>query len=271
MIERFLALLDGSEFAERAASAARYLARRLDATVALYSVVPDRALLDERADYLRRVMPRDVRTEVCVDVDGDPATAIDRALDHLTNTVPSIANHGSRLRELFDRSVTTDLLRRRSSPLLVAGRAFDETRIGRDVVVCVDDDQATSALIAHGVEWAEQLREGCTVVTVAESLPPPLVAGPVHRAFGPDTEDVKDFLEQLVAPYRERGHHVDTRPIFDPVGPVSGLSHYLFMQPTRLVITGSRLHAIKGRAVLGRTAAGVLRESTVPALAVPLA
>ena len=269
-VELLLVALDGSNFSERAVDAAVLLARRLDAVVELYSVVSDRTALDEREAHLEILRPREVLSQVRVDVDPDPAGAIDRALRHLDNSVVCLASRGSRLRMLSRGSVTTELLRRRADAAIIVGSAFEQTRTGKGIVVCVDGDPATAALVPIALRWAQMLRERCTVMTVAELLPPPLDVGPVHRAFGPDVDDVDKYLEHLVAPYRMRGEELDTRAIYDPIGPVSGLRDYLFMHPAALVTIGSRLHAALGTAVLGRNAAAIIRQSTAPVLAVPM-
>jgi nucleotide-binding universal stress UspA family protein len=164
------------------------------------------------------------------------------------------------------------VLRSSREPVVVTGPAYDAIRIdaraGTGVVICVDDEASANQFLPTGLRWAEWLREPPIMLTVAESAPPPLTAGPVRRAFGPD-DDVEGFLEHVVTPYRARRIELATKAVYDPVSPVSGLRGYLLLHPAALLVVGPRARTGLLRAILGSHAASFVRESTAPVLLVP--
>jgi nucleotide-binding universal stress UspA family protein len=117
--------------------------------------------------------------------------------------------------------------------------------------------------------WARLLGERVTVATVAEPVPEPLrPEKPARRTFGPDG-DVEAFLESLVAPWRQRGHEVETLALYDPISPAEGLQAHLMDNPASLVVVSSHARNGPTRIVFGSRAAGIVRLSPSPVLLVP--
>jgi nucleotide-binding universal stress UspA family protein len=165
--------------------------------------------------------------------------------------------------------VANDVLRRRSQPTIVVGPGFMHERLGKGVVGCVDETPPSAAVLPVALRWSGMLGDPLTVITVAEPVPEPLAPGAApHRRFGPDG-DVEEFLEALVTPLRAQAVPVETRAVFDPISPASGLRHHLWDNPSALVTVGSYLRRGLKRTVLGTVAAGMIRQSSVPTLVVP--
>jgi len=265
--------LDGSDFALRAVTAGERLARRLGAALLLFSAVSKEEEVDEREAELWALRPRGLTADVDVLIDPDPADAIDVVLRDLGPVgVACLASHGRGRSAAIVGSVTTEVLRRRREPVIVVGHGYDEERIdartGSGVVTCVGDMQSAVEVLPGALRWHRLLRERPIVMTVAEEVPPPLGAGPARRTFGPDG-DVDEFLERIVAPYRASAPDLETRAVYDPISPVSGLHDYLLFHPAALVTVGSRGRTGLARAILGSVAADFVRESTAPVLVVP--
>jgi nucleotide-binding universal stress UspA family protein len=272
-IEIVVVPLDGSEFARRGLQAGERLARRLDAALLMLSAVAKEEDVDERKADLWELRPRGLTVEVDVLIDPDPADAIDVVLRDLGDVgVACLASHGRGRSAAIVGSVTTEVLRRRREPVIVVGHAYDDTRIdaraGTGVVICVADTRSAEQILPSALHWSALVRERPTVLTVAEEVPPPLGNGPARRTFGPDG-DVEEFLEHVAAPYRASAPDLETKAVYDPISPVSGLRDYLLFHPAALVAVGHRGRTGLARAIFGRVAADFVRESTAPVLVVP--
>jgi nucleotide-binding universal stress UspA family protein len=272
-IEIVVVPLDGSEFAMRALQAATRLARRLDAALLLFSAVAKEEEVDERKRVLSELRPRGLTVEVDVLIDPDPADAIDTVLRDLGDVgVACLASHGRGRSAAIVGSVTTEVLRRRREPVIVVGHAYDDTRVdaraGTGVVICVGDTESAEQILPSALHWSGLLRERPTVLAVAEDVPPPIGKGPARRTFGPDG-DVDAFLERVAAPYRASAPDLETKAVYDPISPVSGLHDHLLFHPAALVAVGSRGRTGFARAIFGSVAADFVRESTAPVLVVP--
>jgi nucleotide-binding universal stress UspA family protein len=138
------------------------------------------------------------------------------------------------------------------------------------VVACVDENPPSTQVLPIASRWSEVLGAIFTVITVAEPVPPPLMAGPVRRTFGPD-DDVDWYLERVVRPLREKGQDVETKAVYDPISPASGLRRYLWGNRAALVALNARVRREIRHEVLAGVSSSIVRHSQVPVLIVPRA
>ncbi len=269
-VDTILVGLDGSHFSERALLAAVPLAERLGAKLFLFSAVESEEEANERMGRLAALRPRALPATLDVLPDPDPADAIDTLLRDLGDAVACIATHGRGRSAALLRSVANEVLRRSRRPTILVGPGFARDRLGPGIVACIDETSASTHILPVAIAWAERLAEKVTVITVAEPVPAPLTPGtPPGRRFGPDTDDVEQYLEAVVAPRRGCGRDIETRVVYDPISPASGLRHYLWDNPSRLVAVGSHLRRGLTRSVLGSVATSIARQSFSPTVVVP--
>ncbi len=240
----------------------------LHAHLFIFSVVRSEQEADERIARLSELRPRRLPTTIDVLPDSDPAEAIDIVLRDLGDAVVCLASHGRGRSAAILGSVTTEVIRRRRQPTIVVGSEFSNDRLGLNVVACIDEHPESAQIVPVAARWAEMLDCKLTLITVAESVPPPLAAGPVRRSFGPDG-DVDQYLEAVATPWRTRGLEFETEVVYDPVGPASGLRQYLWEHPATLVVLSSPIRHGLRHPVLGSTAAAIIRHSFAPTLVVP--
>jgi nucleotide-binding universal stress UspA family protein len=267
-IKTILVALDGSLSSERALLAAIPLAVPLHAQLFMFSAVRSEQEADERIAHLSRLRPRELPTTVDVLPDSDPAEAIDVVLRDLGDAIACLASRGRGRSAAVLGSVTTEVLRRRRQPTIVVGPEFSNQRLGEGVVACVDENKESADIMPVAAHWAQMLDSELRMITVAETVPPPLVAGPVRRSFGPDG-DVDLYLEALAAPWRTHGLNFETKAVYDPVGPAHGLRQYLWDHPATLIVLSSRVRQGLRHPVLSSVAAAIIRYSFVPTLVVP--
>jgi nucleotide-binding universal stress UspA family protein len=272
-VDRIVTALDGSDFSRLAVPAAARLAKKLGAARLLFSAV---ATVDEEAErraWLESVTATGTRVRREVAVSTDPAGAIHEVLRREGLAVPCIATH-ARVRATLTRSVLTELLVRAHDPVLAIGPGIDcvppalEHVEPRGVVVGVDDNDESIPLVEVATDWAGQAAEPVTVLTVAEPVPPPLVAGPVRRRWGPD-DDVDLFLRALLARVRRDGVEIGSQAVYDPIGPADGLVAYVREHPSSSLVVGTAAPKGLERLAKGSTAAAIVRSSAAPVLVVP--
>jgi nucleotide-binding universal stress UspA family protein len=261
--------LDGSTFSERALPVAARLARRLDAEVHLLSTVAKEDDVDEREAELGAIDLPGLVVHRSVVVDLDPAGEIHETLRRLGDAVACMASHGRGASAAFVGSVASEVLGRGHDPVILVGPLVDLVEEGQGIFACVDEKPASAAIVPIALCWGQRLGEATVVATVAEPVPEPVRPAPVHRVIGPDG-DVEEFLETLVAPYRQRGHELSTVAIYDPVSAAQGVSGYLKEHPAALAVAGARTRAVLTHYVVGAATAGIVYYSPSPVLAVPL-
>ncbi|MDQ1435173.1 MAG: hypothetical protein QOF59_1989 [Actinomycetota bacterium] len=267
-IRTILVGLDGSSFSERALEAAVPLAVMMGARLFLLSAVAREEESDERIRRLAELRPRDIPTEIDVLPDPDPADAIDSVVRDLGDAVACVASHGRGRSAALLGSVANEVVGRRREPTIVVGPSFERERLGRRVVACVDENPRSTQVLPVASQWSELLGGTLTVMTVAEPVPPPLTAGPVRRKFGPD-DDVDWYLERVVRPLREQGQEVETKAVYDPISPASGLRRYLWGNRAALVALNARVRLELRHGVLAGVSSSMVRHSQVPVLIVP--
>jgi nucleotide-binding universal stress UspA family protein len=275
--------LDGSEFAAAAVPTARALAERFSAELHGFTVADkpgDVEKLRSDAAGAVGVPPSDERISVVV---GDNAAAeIERHVATLDSCLVCMSTHGhGRLAGAVIGSVARSLLESTRQPMVAVGPLADRPRetvprppaplsIPR-LAACVDGSAVSERIIPLALGWAAVLGMSVTILTVAEPIPPPVrpeVAW--RRLHGPD-EDADVYVKRLAAQCPEGSVAVDTRVVYDPIGPGQGLQSYQDEQPTGLIAVTTHARTGLNRAVFGAGAAAMVHWSRSPALVVPVA
>jgi nucleotide-binding universal stress UspA family protein len=265
--------LDGSVFSEMALPSAARLAGKLEADVCLFSAVDTVDEEPKRREALEAISLPGVRTECEVVVDRDPAGAIHEALRRVSGSIACMATHARSRTPAVARSVFSDLLVRAHDPVIAVGprigtfaaRVEHEPR--RGVVVGVDDNADAPHLVETAAAWSAQLDEPLTVLTVAEPVPEPLVAGPVRRSYGPDG-NVDQFLRVLLARLPD-DVEVEPRALYDPLGPAPGIVDWVREHPALVVVIGTAAPVGLERLARGSRAAAIVRGCAAPVLVIP--
>ena len=275
--------LDGSELADGALPTARALAEHFAADLATISVAERPADVEKLRSHAANALgvSSNVDERVSVVVDDAVPNAIARRAAELAPCLLCLSSHGhGRFAGAVLGSVARSLLQSTQEPLIVVGPYADRPRetvpkpppplsIPR-LVACVDGGPASERVLPVAVAWAEALGMSLTILTVAEPLPPPVRPdAPWGRSHGPDG-DAKVYVERLADQWRDTAVAVDTHVVYDPIGPAPGLQVYLDQQPVGLIAVTTHARTGLRRALLGASAAAIVRSSTVPVLVVPL-
>lgn len=272
--------LDGSELADGAMPMARALADQFAADLATISVAEGPADVEKLRSHALGVSSGvDERVSVVVD-DAVPA-AIARRAAELAPCLLCLSSHGhGRFAGAVLGSVARSLLQSTQEPLIAVGPYADRPRetvakpppplsVPR-LVACVDGSPPSERVLPVAVAWAEALGMSLTILTVAEPLPPPVRPDATwRRSHGPDG-DAEGYVERLADQWRDAAMAVDTHVVYDPIGPAPGLQVYLDQQPAGLIAVTTHARTGLRRALLGASAAAMVRSSTIPVLVVPL-
>jgi len=266
--------VDGSSLSCRAIPVGIALARRLEATLHLFSAVPTADDVDERdaalADLLAGI--GDLPSTRTVVVDPDVPGAIHEELRRLKPALGCMATRGrGRSAALFGSVVVETLARAHDALVLVGPFVGDGPKPGhepRGLMVCVDSSPWSSCLVGISVAYAQRLGEPLVIATVAEPVPEPVRPHPGHRRFGPDG-DVEEFLAALAAPVAGEGVDVSTLAIWDPVSPADGVAHHLRDHPALLAMVGSRARTGVARLAFGSVATSIVLHSRSPVFVIP--
>ncbi|MCU1449749.1 MAG: hypothetical protein JWP02_1919, partial [Acidimicrobiales bacterium] len=173
-IDTVVVAVDGSEFSQRALPVAQRLARRLDATILLFSAVPTEDDVPTRRTELSAAAGtlEGVKVEEDVVVNVDPAGAIHETLKRIGNAVPCMTSHGRGRSAAVLGSVANEVLARGHDPLVLVGPMGDEETDGTGVYAAVDEHPGSAEVVVAALRWADLLDEHLTVITVAEPVPP---------------------------------------------------------------------------------------------------
>jgi nucleotide-binding universal stress UspA family protein len=298
VIEHVIVPLDGSPFAERALPVASALAEATGAVVDVLAVAADDAEEQHLRDYLDGLGASLTTAPASLGVSrgDDPADTIAAVeLEH-EPAVVCMATHGRGRSAAFLGSVARRVLSVSGEPIvlvgpLAGGSASDEASAGAGageapargghgglpeglaggpVVACVDGSTDGEGLIPTAASWARALGRTLTIATVAEPVPEPMRAGePYRRRHGPQV-DADRYIDDLVLQARgdNPGVEVDGKAIYDPISAEEGLRGWLSTAPVGLVAVASRSRRRLAQAVVGSTAAAIVRHSRVPVLAI---
>jgi nucleotide-binding universal stress UspA family protein len=276
--------LDGSELADGAMPMARALADHFAADLGTISVAEHPGDVEKLRSHAANALGGGTGTgdhRVSVVVDDAVPTAIARRAAELAPCLLCLSTHGhGRFAGAVLGSVARSLLQSTRQPLIAVGPYADRPRETvpkpppplsiRRLVACVDGGPASERVLPVAVAWAEALGMSLTILTVAEPSPPPIRPDAAwRRSHGPDG-DAEAYLERLADQWRDAAVAVDTYVVYDPIGAAQGLRVYLDQQPAGLIAVTTHARTGLRRALLGASAAAMVRSSTVPVLVVPL-
>jgi nucleotide-binding universal stress UspA family protein len=166
--------LDGSEFAERALSVAREIARRLDARIVLTTTCRDGDSC-EPTEYFERLAKdqADIVTEFAL-VDEHPAArAIGRVSREHADGIVCMTSHGrGRLRWAVLGSVAEQAVHEARRPMLLVGQGCEiDWRPTREcLLVCVDGANVADPIVPVATQWAQALDLPVRVASVMHPL-----------------------------------------------------------------------------------------------------
>lgn len=275
--------LDGSELADGAMPIAKALADHFAAELGTISVADRPGDVEKLRSHAANTLGvwSGVEERVSVVVDESVPSAIARRAAELAPSLLCLSTHGhGRFFGAVIGSVARSLLQSTREPLIAVGPYADRPRETvpepppplsvRRLVACVDGGPASERVLPVAVAWAEVLGMSLTILTVAEPSPPPIRPDASwRRAHGPE-EDAEAYLERLAGQWRDATISVDTHVVYDPIGPAPGLQLYLDQHPAGLIAVTTHARTGLRRALLGASAAAMVRSSTVPVLVVPL-
>ncbi|HEX6239196.1 MAG TPA: universal stress protein [Acidimicrobiales bacterium] len=224
------------------------LCRRSPVPVRVVSVAPGGSHGDELENHLRELAARGPgvdRVELrIVDYGSISAAVADAARP---GGLVCMSSHGVERAHAFVHSVTDDLLRRASDPVLLVGpHVASGTRLEGRVVACHDGSPFADRACEVARRWAEHLALPFWLAQVVESGAPVRV-----RALAERLGDV-DGVEVI-----ERGE------------PASALTGLAMCEPVALLVMATHGRSGWSRALVGSVTAATVRRSPVPVLVVP--
>jgi nucleotide-binding universal stress UspA family protein len=281
--------LDGSRFAAAALPTARALADRFGADLETISI----ANAERDAGRLHRdvaaTLGSDGDVGVRVIVGTEPAELIRRRAVELGACLVCLSSRGrGRVAGAVLGSVARAVLLSASEPIVVVGPNADRppamVRSGsrfrrpaswpeplsvRRLIACVDGSADSEVVLPTASGWASALGMSLTILTVAEDVPVPVVAGEVtKRRFGPN--DPEPYVAGLAARWSAASPDVTGRVVYGPIGVASGMRRHLSEHRAGLIALTTHARTGMQRVRLGATAADIVRNATAPALVVPL-
>ena len=272
--------LDGSDLAAAAIRTGRALAERFSAELHTISVARHAADVETLRSHATAVLGDKER--VAVVVGDDVAGAIEQYAGELGSCLLCLSTHGhGRLSGALIGSVARTLLERTGEPIVAVGPQADSSRetvphpapplsVPR-LVACVDGTPASESVLPAAVAWAAALDMSLGIVTVAEPTPPPVRPGATWRRHHGPQEDAELYLKRLGEEWSGGAVAVETRVVYDPIGPGQGIQANQDEQPAGLIaVTTHARHGLE-RVVFGAAAADIVHWSRSPALVVPLA
>lgn len=233
--------LDGSAFADRAVTTARWLGEHLHAPVRLLRVIDDH-----------------------------PVDAIAADIGFGDRTLGCMATHGRDRSAALVGSVARGVVGAVQAPVVLVGpAAVDRPPAGAPVVVAVEGTPDDEDLARTGAAWAVTLGSRLVLVTVAEPAPEPVRPGAAHlRARGPDAPGA--YLGTLVAHLSSPPVAVRTEIVEDPISVHAGLIPWLQSIAPALVVVGARPDHRLRRLVLGDHCSEIVHDAPCPSLVVPV-
>ncbi|MBI2360944.1 MAG: universal stress protein [Deltaproteobacteria bacterium] len=269
MIDKILACLDGSEFAEAILPCAVGISRSLGAQLSLLRILEDGEAPAAAQDYLKRIAARYGAREKLKKAKLDAASAI---LDELRESPLSLAamtTHGrSAVLEAILGSVAFRVVRGAGRPILLyrppSPAQLPSTTAGiriTSVVAALDGHNFSAQILPHAAGMASALKARLELIQVLPS-------------GGPEAEIPAELRRDVLeSSYLQREAHGITRPHGLEVdwevlhgGPAEAISRYLKGRPDVLLAMTSHARLGLERTIFGSVAAECLRQAGVPVL-----
>lgn len=266
MIELLVVPLDGSTSAWRAFEVSLVLARRLGCDIRLVEVVPDPEHVREARDRLDGEVGRrdDIDVAVAIDVRLSGGTVADElaAIDaEFANAVVVMSSHGKGRSAAIVGSVTEDLLRRVTGPVVLVGPRVEVGELGGPVVVSVDGSDESETALAVAADWASWLDVTPWIVHVTSPDPARSLDGDVVETAYPSRLALR-LAEQSGRPveYDElHGRH-----------PADAVTEYATRHGASMIVASSHGRSGLSRLTMGSVTAGFVRHATCPVTVVRL-
>jgi nucleotide-binding universal stress UspA family protein len=252
--------LDGSEFARAAVTPAAACAKSMGLRLHALGIARNEGEFAWVYDHVRDTASDIFDIEVIVE--PNPVDRLLR-LGAEPGNLLCFASHDRRpVAARVMHSVGSALIERADYPIMVVGPDVHVDDRGRDVVVAIDGVSDPRPLVEVAAAWARAIGTPLRIVTVYEPVTADL-RRPDHytRHHGPST-DPEVYLASVQA---ELAPTAATVAIADPVSVAAGLVDHLASDPAQVLVLG-RHH--RSPALGTRTAADVLRRSTLPLLIV---
>lgn len=274
--------LDGSDLADAAMGTAWALADHFAADLMTISVARnpgDVGKLRSHATDIVGVLNSESRVSVVVD--DDVAGAVAKRAAELAPSLLCLSSHGhGRFAGAVIGSVARSVLQSIDEPIIVVGPYADRPSETvpkpppplsiRRLVACIDGGPASEQVLPVAVAWASALAMSLTILTVADPSTPPVRPDATWRRTHGPNEDADAYVEHVAERCRDAAIAVDTQVVYDPISPAHGIQTYLAEHPAGLIALTTHARTGLRRALLGASAAAMIRWSTAPALVVPL-
>ena len=295
MFNHIVVPLDGSKLSEAALAYVAPLALRMNSKVVLLHADSDpyadmfgvqgagrdEGSLPNATDYLQSVSERlqseGVQCETHHEV-GAPAATILKYVDEHQPDLIALSTHGrSGVRRMVVGSVTTTILPRAQTPVLVIHPPEDdivpETTF-QNLVIPLDMSERSEDVLPQAMEFAEALSLDTTLVTCIPSASQ-LYIGAVPEVYPyPDDlmqqaqESSEEYLQGTAA-IIEEGRQIRVQWESLEGGPANKIVEYAEAQQNSLIAMCTQGRTGLGRWVLGSVTDAVIRAGNTPVLVVP--
>lgn len=196
----------------------------------------------------------DESVDVWVEPDKSPAGGLATVIAHRPNSLVCMSTTGrSGLMRAVYGSVAEDLVRQIDAPIIMIGPKCDQRDPAdiRQLVVCVDSNEASSAAVVMGADWAAALKVPITLLHVRPSRTKP----------GEDDVDLQPFVEHLLG----ANQVVEEYVVADDDTP-QAILNVLAKSGGAMAVMATHARSGLSRVRRGSVLADVVRRSTVPVL-----
>jgi nucleotide-binding universal stress UspA family protein len=284
MFSRIVVPLDRTECATAVLPAARALAARTGATLALLHVIdrhyPGTDLADQARRDARRWL-RDLAQEsehsyrpptIVAVRDGSPAEEILTYADEIEADLICMTTHGrAGLERMIVGSVAEQVLHRARLPLLLIrpGATVPDIAAHTPIVVPLDGSPRAEAALPHAVNMAKMLDAPLTLVRVWNTalpfMPDPYAVAMDQQLF----EEWEEATKKSVAAYltsvaEQLTKQITVRTVILHGDAVQQLTLYLHGQRSGLVVMGTPGRGGVPRWVMGSVAIALVRATMTP-------
>jgi nucleotide-binding universal stress UspA family protein len=274
--------LDGSSFSLAAMDTAKVLAERFEAELQTIGVASGDVDGGELLEFgTAAIGADDAENRAVVVTGGDPGAMIARRADELGSCLVCMSTHGrGRLTGALFGSVARSVLQRSGGAIVSLGPmahgpgwtppppSWPKPLSNLRIVACVDGSEESEEVLPSASGWARALGMSLTILTVVEDAPERITTPSRASRYGAHG-DAQAYIRELTQRWKGTARDVSGVVLRDPIGPASGIRHYLAQQPAGLVAVRTQARSGLRRVLGGATAAKIIRGSIAPCLVVP--
>lgn len=268
MVQHLVVPVDGSTLAWHAFDVALALARRSGGDVRVIEVACDpvdgRYANERLNDELQRRGPFDVEVTVEVRLTSEyVADEIAAIVSLRPESIIVMSSHGKGRSAAIVGSVTEDVLRRTSGPIVLVGPHAEVGDFSGPVIVAVDGSQESEIALPLAAAWASTLGTTPWIVNVAE---------PALASSGGKGGDVFETayparLARNLAAFS--GHAVEYDELHDR-HPGHAIAQYASRNNASMIVASSHGRSGLSRLVMGSVTSDFVRAATCPVTVVRL-